>query len=134
LLNIAQSRDQYSGYARSIYQVITEERITAALAPIKETKSLSAPSQTGEKSINIFDAYPNPVHSGELNVLLNEEAISGTGWTLSLSDTRGKLLIQKTVDGLSSVMIDLSDLSNGIYVLQLSSIDGVHHAQKVVKM
>jgi photosystem II stability/assembly factor-like uncharacterized protein len=51
---------------------------------------------------------------------------------LSIYDTAGKLILEKTNPSPVSQVIDLQDFANGIYLVQLRNTDGVVAAQKIV--
>lgn len=62
--------------------------------------------------------YPNPVNSGNtLNVSLGS-SISGT---IKIYSITGKLIYNKTTDNLKTSNIDVSGLSNGVYLLKLET-------------
>jgi Secretion system C-terminal sorting domain len=51
---------------------------------------------------------------------------------LSIYDTAGKLILEKTNPSPVSQVIDLQDFANGIYLVQLKNTEGVVAAQKIV--
>ncbi|CAN5347686.1 hypothetical protein BH10BAC1_BH10BAC1_03710 [soil metagenome] len=63
-----------------------------------------------------FDVYPNPV-SDYLNV-----HFSGAGnlnYTFDLYDSQGRLVLSKSMEGMNSNIIEMNELSAGIYYLKI---------------
>jgi Zn-dependent metalloprotease len=77
------------------------------------------PLSTGidDVSLSSFSVYPNPVSGNSLRLSF-DHPVSGS--VLRLSDMSGKVLLQKE-NPIAGSDLDISALSNGIYLLELSS-------------
>ena len=73
---------------------------------------------------NDISVYPNPTR-GMLNIRSTEKIRK-----LIISDITGKAIMEK--DGLNSMTIDMSKLSNGIYILTIKTSNGVTN-RKILK-
>jgi len=80
----------------------------------------------------VFDVYPNPCAS-DLTVTLPTDAILGGTGTVSIISVDGRVMLGRsfvsTASGIKTVL-DVSDLTNGIYLLQLN--DGTSVSSKTV--
>ena len=98
-----------------------------ALSVFKNTASVDN-SVSAEATINV---YPNPSHD-VVNLSFSMDKASDV--LLSITDLAGKLLYSKTVkttSGNNSIPVDLSMISKGVYVLNLSS-DIVNATRRIV--
>jgi hypothetical protein len=79
-------------------------------------------SVENQSFINSFEIYPNPA-SQQLNVKYNLK--ENTGLALKIYDITGKLVLSNNLNQVSSgeniINIDLSEFSNGLYVLQFTN-------------
>ena len=73
---------------------------------------------------NDISVYPNPTR-GMLNIRSTEKIQK-----LIISDLTGKAIMEK--DGLNSMTIDMSNLSNGIYILTIKTSTGITN-RKILK-
>ena len=92
--------------------------------PIAATPNLPNTSQTlpiVENQIDGFSIYPNPVHS-QLTVLLNE--LQNEDLLCKIIDLNGKLHKSLFINNQEN-MVDVSRLSKGVYLIQVTSSDGV---------
>lgn len=71
-----------------------------------------------EESDNVV-LYPNPVHNNLKVSLLNSE-MNISESKVSIYNMNGQLLMERTPNSSGDVTIDLSNLSNGMYVVKLS--------------
>lgn len=70
----------------------------------------------GELTQQKIKVYPNPV--SKLFTLDLEQPYTTT--TIHLTDINGRKLLSKTINGLTSFEVDMSDYENGIYLLSIS--------------
>ncbi|MGB3591262.1 MAG: T9SS type A sorting domain-containing protein [Nonlabens sp.] len=85
---------------------------------------LNAPSQEAVLDVAI---YPNPATDF---VTLRSDTIDLAAYTIT--DLSGKLLVKQAVNG-TTERIDISNLSSGIYLLQIESVGGGLVTKKVIK-
>jgi hypothetical protein len=85
---------------------------------------------TGVNSISangFFTVYPNPT-KGTITVNLKQNSLPAT---LTITDFMGRIIDEERLTGSnSSILLNLSDESKGIYIVQLRNANGVQ-AQKV---
>jgi PKD repeat protein len=86
------------------------------------TSSRIAANETG------FEIYPNPT-KGTLNVYFNSQNFPDA--TVSLINTVGKTVLVKKIDNNTSTMLDVSDLTEGIYFVRFLN-DNIFYMKKVV--
>lgn len=96
------------------------------LTKSSNTQAITPPTVTEESAIEIF---PNPVSD-----LLNINLVGLTGETIELHfvTVTGKIIHQQVVVNNGSVQIDVSEIPDGIYIIQASDIEGVQVAEKIV--
>ena len=73
--------------------------------------------------------YPNPLQN-ELNILIDE--VPGLG-SVQIYDLMGALKLEKQVDLNQSVNIDISSLSDGMFLLNVRNENGQLYHQRIVK-
>lgn len=79
------------------------------------------------KESHSINMYPNPLSCG----LLHFESENSGNIGLEIFDTNGTLLIKSKLNGLSEVM-DVSILSNGVYMVKLSHVNGQTETRKLI--
>lgn len=93
------------------------------LIPCPDETIISIKSPREKTEIQV---YPNP-SNGMVEVMLNKNTIC----TLKLRDINGKQILGKQF--IQSTDINLSQFTNGIYFLSISSEDGVQVNRKIIK-
>jgi hypothetical protein len=78
-----------------------------------------------ELANNYFKIYPNPA-----NTILNVETNATEKQTLQLFDVNGKLILTQTVN--NKAIIDVSNVSSGVYNISLFSSTGVANKKLVI--
>ena len=78
-------------------------------------------------SENAFAVYPNPA-SNVINVSNENYKIT----SVSISDLNGRIVKQSAFDNLSKVELNVSDLSSGVYMMNIKSAQG-EVTKKIVK-
>ncbi len=83
-------------------------------------------------NLNHFKAYPNPTN-GVLNVELN--FLEAEDAAIQLIDLAGKTLFQRNINGYGLMLesLNLSDLSNGIYMLNVKTSSGISSTRVVIQ-
>lgn len=132
LRNIAETRAPYSGYARSIFQVITEERITATLDEPKSSKSLGADKPSGAIGAKAVSIVPNPSASGAITVSVNDVFSEGNPVEVTVYDLTGRIILTDTFQPSSKGNpINLSASPSGVYIVSFTSSTGERYVEKV---
>lgn len=83
-----------------------------------------------EAIFNSLSIYPNPLTSGNT---LNIKFGANVSASLNLYDITGKMVLSSATEGLATKPLALSNLPNGIYLLQIAS-DNLSISRKVVIM
>jgi len=73
--------------------------------------------------------YPNPTSA---TISFSYDQTLGTIAAYELTDLQGRVIVSNKLKGLDST-IDLSQFSNGIYLLTLETIDGISITKKIAK-
>jgi Peptidase family M28/Secretion system C-terminal sorting domain len=83
------------------------------------------------KDLESFDIIPNPT-TGELNIDMTN--YQGQTIDIKIFNVTGQLISVRTYNNIEepSVMLDLSEMQDGIYLIQVSSDKGISKAKKVV--
>lgn len=90
----------------------------------------------GVRHVSILDGevriYPNPAHK-VLNIASGKQELNGA--TLSVADVAGRLAMTQHIDVPASgdARVDVSNLVPGMYILTITSADGVYTAKLVVE-
>ncbi|MBN2173654.1 MAG: T9SS type A sorting domain-containing protein [Bacteroidales bacterium] len=74
-----------------------------------------------------LDIFPNPVTNGLLNIRLESDAIC----SLTLTDAKGNVVLEKTTENTILVNLDLRDLPKGIYFIRAIQ-DENSYSQKII--
>ncbi len=74
-----------------------------------------------------FSIYPNPVKHA-LHISSDRELT-----TAKVFDIAGKLVKAKAIEGFYSTTLDVSDLSKGIYILEIRTVSGEVNSSKLIK-
>ena len=98
-------------------QLILPKRLDIAYASIKK-----------EEKAGLFSAYPNP-NNGYIWIN-NEDKL--TPYQYVLTTLTGQI-VQKESNLIGANSIDFVNLQNGVYLLTLSTIDGIKYTEKIIK-
>jgi hypothetical protein len=82
---------------------------------------------TVELNKSLFNTYPNPVHNGNLQVMLHNTNPA----YIKMFDAQGKLVMAHNTSSTDRLMLDLSDVPSGLYMLHVSQ-GGRQDMQKVI--
>jgi hypothetical protein len=92
---------------------------------IRENNELSTP----ENQISQLQLFPNPTEN-TINLKLPNQQIQ----EIVVFDLQGRVIFQEHTNGASSnSQIDVSDFSNGIYIIQVKSSQGIVSSSKFIK-
>ncbi|MFT5568065.1 MAG: hypothetical protein ACI9RP_000092 [Cyclobacteriaceae bacterium] len=97
------------------------------------TVSTVKPLSLVDEMFDGVTVYPNPVSDGSLSLSVSNQSIKK--FKLSLIDLNGKVIITEDFDNsgtLSLVELDLLDLSNGIYILKMTTSESSKSLKIVV--
>jgi hypothetical protein len=84
---------------------------------------------TSDAPLQVADLFPNP-SSTTINIAYN--SIEGETASLFLYDITGKMVLQETVEGNQTNTIDVSNLSNGIYIARITG-KSINQSLKFIK-
>jgi hypothetical protein len=134
LLAVGKSHGVYSGYARSVFQVITGERLVLPLVPLKEDGKILGDRKDLEPEDEIL-VYPNPISNGTLYlvipVFMQDESLS-----ISVRDRLGREISSKVFpENNKSYSIELPKKDNGFDLLYITmrGASGSLFTKKVVR-
>ncbi|MEO0726935.1 MAG: S8 family serine peptidase [Bacteroidota bacterium] len=131
LFNTGRGGEPLDGYARSIYEVITGDRIRLELP--EPRNSPRARSLTQEKGVDgsNYKVYPNPASTGNITVVI-EGGFQDLEYTVNMTDVHGRLCSTATFTG-STIKMNTADLQNGMYLLTILNDKGeVTHVEKIM--
>lgn len=131
LENIAKSENELSGYARTIYYLLTGQRIQVDLPHLRPVIPRTK-SDSQSEATEIIKAYPNPVAGSEyfIDIPHNENT---NHYVIQLSDLSGRELVnQKGNPGVNSLIID--QCASGVYILKVTKNGSKVMTQKVVRL
>jgi hypothetical protein len=102
---------------------------------ISNAVNRTASGLSGQQADRMFNVYPNPMsQGGQLNILVNG---LGTGDALiNILDVSGRLVKQIPVQLSSNtehLIVDASDLSKGVYSIQLTTSSASQKANVVIQ-
>jgi len=80
-----------------------------------------------KSNINI---YPNPANN-QVHVTIDDNDVLSKNYDLKLYDVTGKLIINQVLNTKESI-INLNQIENGIYIIQISTKDNLHFNSKLV--
>ena len=119
LAQIGRAEGPYTGYARSLYEVLTGERIEVHFAELEEAEPRE-PGQSESKIEPTISTFPNPVLNGRLYIEVTGLSAS-SGLQIALFDIHGRLSAQQPTASDGTHSIDVSRLASGMYLLKVSS-------------
>ncbi len=110
-LNTAQS------FLKSIGPATTQEEVDQATTDLLAAIEAFTPNTTGVQQVKKaqFSVYPNPVH-GTLTISHLEDAT-----TVGIYNMTGAVMKVIQVQGRSEVTLDMSGMTNGVYILKVTS-------------
>jgi hypothetical protein len=116
-----------------IYTLLTST--TGGCTMISNAVNRTASGLSGQQADRMFNVYPNPMsQGGQLNILVNG---LGTGDALiKILDVSGRLVKQIPVQLSSNtehLIVDASDLSKGVYSIQLTTSSASQKANVVIQ-
>jgi hypothetical protein len=116
-----------------IYTLLTST--TGGCTMISNAVNRTASGLSGQQADRMFNVYPNPMsQGGQLNILVNG---LGTGDALiNILDVSGRLVKQIPVQLSSNtehLIVDASDLSKGVYSIQLTTSSTSQKANVVIQ-
>lgn len=98
------------------------------IAPRKQADIIPA---TGLEDLanSVMAVYPNPANN-VVNVVLDANAKAET---VRVYDLAGSLVLEQSVNGATTIKVDISTLTNGLYILQVASANGTSN-HKISKL
>lgn len=117
LSKIGLSGQRYSGYARSIYQGMTGERLV--IEPLPVELGIDRTENLAERKDNVLSIHPNPT-SGVFYVDTKGKFREGVVH-IDVYNVTGELVATVTSLDVNRRAIDLSSLQNGVYFVRVRS-------------
>ena len=126
----AMAANELSGYTRSIYYELTGERLRISLS--HTAPSLPRSSNFSTLVEGKISSYPNPVTGNQHIVDINTN-VYDQKFVINVRDVMGRII--KSIDGQKGEnIIDMSDISNGIYIVEVMSGNDRVFTTKVVRL
>jgi len=131
LLNVGAGFEPLDGYARSIYEVITGNRIWLDIPdPHDSVRPRSQQEQESEREIT-YSVYPNPANEGNI-VIFIDGAPPNMEYAVRMTDIYGTLRKTQNFNG-NKVKLNTEDILSGTYILSVSNDKGeIEHVEKVI--
>lgn len=129
LRTVGEGFEPLDGYARSIYEVITGNRIWL---DVPDPRSSVRPRSSKPSVEQItFNVYPNPTNGGDISVAIKDAEIE-SNYTIRLIDIYGRLVYKDTIEG-DRANVNTATMPSGTYILSISNEQGkVEYVEKVV--
>ncbi|MFT6335727.1 MAG: hypothetical protein ACJATI_002482 [Halioglobus sp.] len=119
----------YSGYARSIYFILTGQIINPTLPPFPVYSGpRSVKEENGSYKISVF---PNP-SSNEIKIMLSSDEVDDQ-FEIEFYNNEGRVVKQATTSN-KELKISIEDLSPGIYFIKVNTKAGKVMQSKFVKI
>jgi hypothetical protein len=129
---IGRSDGPFTGYARSLYEVLTGERIQVNFAELQEPGSGDREQVAKTETELSVSTFPNPVQNGQLRIVVYGMAATST-LRSELFDLNGRLSSYKLILTDGAIVMDVSNLPSGVYFLKVSNSDNnIQYQTKVV--
>jgi len=129
LESIARAENEYSGFARTIYYLLTGHRIKIDLPHLIPVTPRSREENT---SSSMYSSYPNPVINNE-HIVDIKHGKDNDKLEIRMSDLMGRIVIVKTAS-IGENILDLSSVSNGLYLIEVVNNQQSVFTNKIVKM
>ncbi len=131
LLSVGRGIEPLAAYARSIYEVITGDRIWLELPePRNHARAWPQAEEKGAYEVK-YAVYPNPASRGNIMVAIDGET-QDLEYTVKMTDVHGRLRSTTKFTG-STIKLNTADLQNGIYLLTVLNDKGeVAHVEKIM--
>jgi hypothetical protein len=121
LYAVGTSSGSFNGYARSLYEVLTGERIEVEIPEVgTEERSAVTPS---DHDLPAILAYPNPSGNGYFNLQIGRLPQDVT-YSASLVDATGRILESITIDTEGAYRIGGEQFTSGVYFLTVKDNSG----------
>jgi len=116
-----------------IYTLLTST--TGGCTMISNAVNRTASGLSGQQADRMFNVYPNPMsQGGQLNILVN--GLGAGDALIKILDVSGRLVKQIPVQLSSNtehLIVDASDLSNGVYSIKLTTSSASQKANVVIQ-
>jgi len=132
LISIGMGNSPLDGYSRSIYEVITGERLELYFPEPKERLfSGERAFLGGENNEGKIEVFPNPILDSELSILL-EDFEHEEKLTVKLTNLQGFEIYKSEIDK-NEYKINTSNFIGGVYILQISNDKNeIKHIEKLI--
>lgn len=122
--------NELSGYARSIYYALTGERLRVQLSHTNH----SEPRTSNYNSLQEgkISSYPNPVTGNEHIVDINTN-VYDQKYVINVKDVMGRIMKSEN-GGHGENVLDMADVTNGIYIIEVMLGNDRLFTTKVVRL
>ena len=128
LKSIGLSQGPTNGYARSVYYLITGERLRLEKPEYVTIEKRANTKTAAERKIISF---PNPVRRSILNINISDDELQE--YQVNLVNMDGKLVRQVECLSNEKLIIHTDEMSSGIYILNISNKkEGIIHTDKII--
>lgn len=126
----AMAANELSGYARSIYYALTGERLRVQLSHTNH----SEPRTSNYNSLQEgkISSYPNPVTGNEHIVDINTN-VYDQKYVINVKDVMGRIMKSEN-GGHGENVLDMADVTNGIYIIEVMLGNDRLFTTKVVRL
>ena len=126
LAEIGRKPGPINGYARSIYYLVTGEKLELEIPELQIEQRENEKTQHDRQ----IHCYPNP-SSDVLHIEIAEKIAST--YLMTMTNLDGKTVMSKKISSNRESIEDVSSLSSGVYVLNITSSDEMPiYTQKIV--
>jgi len=107
---------------------VTSPSCLSARVPVVAT--INTTTGIEENSESVFDVFPNP-NSGSFDIKLNNQEFQNS--TISLTNILGQVLLEKKVQNNSTIHIDATDFSQGMYYIKVQTEKSTYTKKVLIK-
>jgi hypothetical protein len=118
--------DAYANQAVYISINCVSNQASASAFLVDDFKVTSSALSTNNFTNNTFKVYPNPI-SNELNIDSNVVIEK-----IEIVDINGRILVSSNQNNTNSILVNTTDLKNGIYLLKIASNNTIE-TRKIIK-
>lgn len=118
LYSIGEKINPLSGYARSLYEVLTGERIELRVPVLRQSKR-SGNLDNDKEQIDIY-SLPNPINNDRHIIYFTDEG-KNSNYSIKVFDMNGRIVLEKEQINSKQYLISTSSWEKGIYFLSVSN-------------
>jgi Secretion system C-terminal sorting domain len=121
LYNVGTTDGSFNGYARSLYEVLTGERIEVEIPEVggEDRNNVATPNIV----LPVISVYPNPSGNGKFNLQIGHLSPNST-YDVSLTDATGRLHHNISITSEGIYGIGSEQMPSGLYILTIIDDSG----------